>query len=523
VDLEPAAIESLNWCCGCERRITFMKRTELSPFVDLAGLRVGEDRTLSAQLETKLRDAIREGRYRPGDRLPSARRLAEHLDLSRNTVERALAQLVLEGYVERERGSGSYVADPLPSDALQPAIEAASASDESLPTLSARGRRMASLPIVSTQVPNRALIPGYTANDVLPRRSWTNVVNQVSRQPEHSIMAAGARAGLPALREAIAAYLGPARGITCSAAQVIITNSTQQSLDRAARMILDPGDTAWIEEPSYIEGRGVLRLAALELAAIPVDAEGLSVEAGMLLAPHARAAYVTPSCQYPTGVTMTLRRRQALLDWARAQDGWIIEDDYDGAFRYEGQPVVALHGLDGGRRVLFAGSFNKVMFPSLRIGFLVVPEWLVEQFTLARLLLDGPPPLLLQAAMAEFIASGQFATHIRTLRGFYLQRRNAFLDMLRACEDDLMLGPHHAGTHILARFRRPMSDMSVFELALRRGVAAHRLSLHYHQPPGEQGFVLGYSLGSLSATRSAVRVLADALGEAHRLAVPRIA
>jgi GntR family transcriptional regulator/MocR family aminotransferase len=300
-----------------------------------------------------------------------------------------------------------------------------------------------------------------------------------------------ARGHLP-LRAALAAYLRTARGVRCEPEQILVVSGSQQALALAARVLLDPGAPVWIEEPGYPGARNVLELARARLVPVPVDDDGLDVAAGVARAPRARAAYVTPSHQYPLGATMSAARRLQLLDWARRAGAWIIEDDYDSEYRYESPPVAALQGLDRDARVLYVGTFSKVLFPALRVGYLVVPADLVPRFARVRDALDIFPATLNQAALADFLVEGHFARHLRRMRALYRERRGALVAALRAELPGVEIVGAQAGMHLCATLPR-VRDLPAARRAAAEGVWALPLSSCYLGAPARPGFVLGFA------------------------------
>jgi GntR family transcriptional regulator/MocR family aminotransferase len=397
--------------------------------VTLAGITLDPSAAtpLYRQLYEGLRAAILSGRLKAGARLPATRALASDFGVSRNTVMNAYAQLLAEGYVEGEVGSGTYVSRTLPDELLHArshAIQVHQLTQEGR-RLSQRGARLASMQVPTPRFPSgvKAFRPGIPALDAFPYELWARLMARRWRRPQRALLGYGDPAGYRPLREAIAAYLGEARAVRCRAEQVIVVAGSQQALDLTARMLLDEGEGAWIEDPGYLGARGALVGAGARLAPIPVDGEGLDVAAGEVSSPAARLVYVTPSHQYPFGVTMSLPRRLALLKWASQAGAWVIEDDYDSEYRYAGRPLAALQGLDSEGRVIYLGTFSKVLFPALRLGYMVVPPDLVDAFMAARALSDRHCPVLDQAALADFIGDGHFARHIRRMRALYAERQ----------------------------------------------------------------------------------------------------
>ncbi|RKH32867.1 PLP-dependent aminotransferase family protein [Corallococcus sicarius] len=475
----------------------------------------GGGEPLHRQLYERLKQAILSGALAPRSRLPSTRTLAHELGVSRGTVEGAFTQLDAEGFLERRVGSGSVVA--LPEHARLPRSTTAAPVRRSgtlaRPGLSRRGQRLARAVLPPEPRDVQPFTPCLPALDLFPTHLWGRALAKHARHLGPGLMTAGESAGFQPLREAIAAHLGTARGVRCGWRQVLVLSSTQQALDLCARLLLDEGERVWLEEPGYLGARAAFESAGARVCPVPVDAEGLRVDVGTARAPKARLAYVTPSHQYPLGVTLSLPRRLALLEWARAARAWIVEDDYDSEFRYATRPLAAIQGLDVAGRVLYAGTFNKVMFPSLRLAFLVVPDALVEPFTAARAATDGHAPLLSQAAMAHFMEAGHYAAHLRQMRLAYAERRDALLDALRReAEGWLRPGAAEAGMHVTAFLASGGRDADVVQRTDTKRLGARRLSPLYLGRGAEQGLVLGFSGASPAGLRAAVRTLSRLRG-----------
>ena len=469
---------------------------------------------LYRQLYFAIREAILAGRLRPATRLPSTRSLATDLGVSRNTVVIAFEQLLAEGYVEGRIGAGTYVSTTLPEDLLAARPGAASSGEtEAAPRrqLSERGRFLSGVrpPDMSPPV---AFSPGLPELGRFPFDDWARLLARHWRNPDRRFLVGGDVAGLAPLRAAIADYLGAARAVSCHADQVMIVSGAQQALDLAARVLIDPGDEVWVEDPGYMGIRGSLLAAGAQLAPVPVDGEGLNVAAGRTRAPNARLVCVTPSHQYPLGVTMSLARRLELLDWARTADAFILEDDYDSEYRYAGRPLAALQGLDGDGRVIYVGTFSKVMFPGLRLGYLVLPEALVDAFRGVRQLIDSHPSTVGQAALADFIADGFLAAHVRRMRALYAERQAALIEVI---EDRLAhwiaVAPDESGMHLLGALRQEADDAALSQAAAARGVSAVALSRFYVEDAPRQGFLLGYAGIGHRAMEDGAAILADVL------------
>lgn len=455
------------------------------------------ERPLHRHLFREIRADIVRGTLRGGARLPSTRNIAEDAGVSRKTAEEAYAQLEREGYVERRVGSGTYVCDlPLPK---KPAARL-----EGRRALSKRGRASAASMSCVEPLVVRAFAAGVPALDHFPLATWQRLVSSHARRLDAHALNYADPAGELALRENVATYLNTARGVHCDAGQIVIVSSSQEALHLLAQLLIDPGDAAWMEEPGYYGARATLTAAGAKLVPVPVDDEGLEVAAGIALAPHARLAYVTPSNQYPLGVPMSLDRRLALLAWARRNDAWIVEDDYDGEFRYDGRPFTAIQGLDSAGRVIYVGTFTKSLYPALRLAYVVLPPDLVTSFVNARTQVDGHPPPFLQRVVADFIAFGHFDAHLKRMRALYRERRDLAMRLF-ARHLDLELGPADAGFRVVAHLDH--SDRDLAARAARNGLELPTLSRLYLGHP-KHGLVLGYMGLTPSALTQGVKALA---------------
>jgi GntR family transcriptional regulator/MocR family aminotransferase len=485
----------------------------MGPFLPLHLDRRGRA-PLQRQLYDQLRAAILSGRLTPGDRLPATRALAGDLAVSRNTITAAFDQLLAEGYLEGRVGAGTFVAESLPEDLLRAAAAPRPVAPGPPPALSARGRMLVSTAVSPSG--GHALIrpfqTGFPAMDLFPRELWARLAARQVRHPSIERLSYGSAAGFAPLRRAVADYLRASRGVRCSWEQVVVTAGSQQALDLAARVLLDPGDLAWIEDPGYMGARGAFTAAGVQCAPVPVDDEGLSVETGIARFPGARMAYCTPSRQYPMGVTMSLGRRMALLAWARDHGAWIVEDDYDSEFRYAGHPLAALQGLDAAGRVIYTGTFSKTLFPALRLGYLVAPENVVDAFIAARALADRHGPGLEQAIAAEFLDAGHFARHVRRMRALYAERQET---LVAAAARDLAgvldVAPAESGMHLLGRLPKGADDREASAKAAAAGVSAPALSQYTIRARPFPALLLGYAGYPNRKIREAARKLAVAL------------
>jgi len=483
--------------------------------VDVTGLETAHGQPAYARICDRIRAAIASGALAPNARLPSSRTLAKDLGVARNTVDWALGQLVADGYIVRRRGAGSFVAAHLPErDAppLTPRRADASQSGEAERRLSQRAKALQSYPGHYRPAAAVAFTPSLPPLDLFPRKAWNRLLVREASRPGSDYWAYGASNGLPALREAIAAHASAMRATRCSPDQVIVVTSTQQAVELAGKVLADPGDCAWVETPGYQPVQHCLRAAGLQVVPVPVDEQGLDVGAGRLLAPNARLAYVTPAHQYPLGYEMSLERRKALLDWAREEDAYVIEDDYDGDYRYEGRPIASLQGMDGSGRVIYVGSFNKILFSGLRIAYAIVPEPLVAAFVDAKHVADGHTALLTQGVLAAFIHEGHLARHLRKTRAIYDERRLAFLEEAKILADALDFGPARAGMHVTGLFKEGMprqDDRAVAAACADAGIEVHPLSKYGASDRG--GLVFGFAGTARMATRSGLEIVRRAI------------
>jgi GntR family transcriptional regulator / MocR family aminotransferase len=477
---------------------------------------------LFRQLYEALQQNILNGTLRPGVRLPGTRDLAEELDVSRNTVMNAYEQLLAEGYLEGKVGSGTYVTRTLPEDMIQ----VHQSPNRIRPPLSRRrplSRRGEVLVGNGRLAARSAFMPcpfraGIPALDAFPFDTWMRLVSRHYRRPPRDLLSYADPAGYAPLRRAIAAHLGPARAVHCDAEQVLVLTSLQQGLDLIARVLLDPGDTAWMEDPGYPSARAAFQGAAVRLEPVPVDAEGLDVAAGSARCPNARLVYVTPSHQYPLGVTMSLSRRLALLDWARKAKAWVVEDDYDSEFRFSGRPISALQGLDRDGCVIYTGTFSKTLFPSLRLAYLVVPADLVEAFVAARTLVDRQTATLPQAVVADFLNEGHFIRHIRRMRTLYGARQEALVRAAkRELGGQLEVCPGETGLHVMGWLEQGHDDEEVSRVAGAANVEARPLSSYCVERHERGGLMLGFGAYDSRQIHDGMRRLASALRSNNRL------
>ena len=461
-----------------------------------------------------MRRAILEGRLKPGTRLPSSRLLAQDLDCARGTVVLALDQLVAEGYVVGRPGAAMSVAADLPDEMLNaPRASIPSGTQQvARPTVARRARALlsASPPPAAESLP-LAFPTGQPDRQAFPFALWAKLLEREWRRP--SPEAVGAHPfGHAGLREAVAAYLGTARGFACSARETVITTGIRHGLALFAEVALDAGDAAWIEEPGFHGVREAL--AAAEVRAVPVriDEGGFPPELAQAQAPEARLAVIAPAHHFPLGTVMGLQRRLELLSWAERKKGWIAEDDFDGEYRYAGRPLAPLRALDRSGRVAYFSSFSKLMFPALRLSFLVLPSSLVEVTERLMDRISVRAPLMAQGALARFIAEGHLAAHLRRTRQLYATRREALLAAAeRHLGDLLTIAPDPGGMHLIAtpvgKFAKSFDDVAVTKAAAEAGLVVQPLSVCYAGRSKRHGLILGYAGTPEPGIERGVRIL----------------
>ena len=451
------------------------------------------------QLYDWFRRAIINGQMRPGQRVPSTRGLAAELKISRIPVLNAYEQLLAEGYFETFVGAGTCVARSIPDDTLSPPAgkvrKGSQRIDEKSGTrrLSRRGAALTRVPAQTWLDNLGAFRVSLPAIDHFPIGVWSKLVARHARRPPRGIMAYGDAMGYLPFREAIAEYLGASRGGRCESSQILVTTGSQQALQISAQVLLDPKDRVLMEEPGYPGARQAFLTAGAQLIPVRVDHDGMNVAEIIRRGDNARAVYITPSHQYPMGMTMSAPRRMLLLNWAVRTGAWIIEDDYDSEYRFGSRPIASLQGLDTDERVIYIGTFSKVMFPALRLGYVVVPKDLVPAFSAARDAADIFSSTLYQAVLTDFIREGHFARHIRRMRMLYMDRRRALVNAIHTQMGDMfeVIGAE-AGMHLVALLPPGTNDAAVSRKAAQRGISAMPLSSCYMKPPTKSGLILGY-------------------------------
>jgi GntR family transcriptional regulator / MocR family aminotransferase len=456
-----------------------------------------------------LRSAILDGRLKPGSRLPATRELASRYRLSRGTIVAAFEQMKSEGYITGRIGSGTYVNTVLP-DALLDVARTPRAVRPVGPHPPRRwsplAGRVRAFPSSPTR-PTRAFRANQPALDLFPITLWAQVASRSLRRASVEQLRGGDPLGYAPLRQAVAEYLYRSRGVSCEPEQVAIVSGVQEALDLVVRLVLRPGDAIGIENPGYIGAALRFEASGAPVLGVPLDDQGMRV--GLV--------YVTPAHQFPVGLSMSLPRRLALIDWARRTGALIFEDDYDSEYRYAGAPVPALQGLDRHGVVLFAGSFSKVLFPSIRLGYLVVPPDLVERVSALKSITNRFPPVLEQAALCDFITEGHFGRHVRRMRQVYAERLSVLLESARQSLDGLLeISPVEAGLQTAGWFVDEVDASMAATRASERGVEVVPMSRYCRQPIDREGLVLGFAAVDPREIRRGVRELAQALEDGRR-------
>lgn len=498
-----------------------MSKTASSLDLNLVRLDRRKSISLTAQLYESLRDSIQAGLLSKGFRLPSTRELAQQLSVSRTTVINAFDQLIAEGYLTAAVGLGTHVSDRLPEESLMARFyrtekptkvkDSIKATNESANPLSSFGKSLATADsrnlFVSNEFkPFRASVP---ALDEFPVSLWSKIVRKTWRDIDVPSLSYGDVEGYRPLRTAIANYVRGFRGVRCTDDQVMIVNGTQQAFDVITRLVVEAGDKVLFESPGYPRAKQAFESAAARLVHVPVDLNGMDIDSAREHAKNARLAYVTPSHQFPLGVTMTIERRMQLIELAMQHQFWILEDDYDSEFRYSHRPIPALQGLDCGNRTIYVGSFSKVIYPSLGIGYAIVPPGLLDGFRKVLSMVGRPPSLVDQIVLAEFLDQGHFARHLRRMRTVHEARRSALVDALREqLGHVLQIVGADAGLHCTAILNPKWSDVIVANEAAARGILLRPLSSCFEANQDSKycnGLVFGFACSTPSQIRGAIR------------------
>jgi GntR family transcriptional regulator/MocR family aminotransferase len=484
-------------------------RSRWADFLDLT-VDTASETPLLQQVYLLLRGAILSHALVPGSPLPSTRRLADRLGVSRTSVLSAYDQLLAEGYVEGRAGSGTFVTNDIPQPVIKPVASGkpkTKAAHRHLSDAGARFRKLAENLGPPEEIP---FSPGCCSVDAMTIESWRRVGSKQMKTFERVNLHYADPIGELSLRIEVAQYLQAARAVRCEPEQIVIVSGAQQAIDLSLRALVNPGDPVWIEDPGYTGARAALRAVGAKLVPVPVDEGGLVVSAGIVAQANARAAYITPSHQYPTGAVMSMRRRLEILAWAQERDAWIIEDDYDSEFRYVGRPLASLQGIDHDSRVIYVGTLSKMLFPGVRIGFAVVPRDLIDVFTGAKFVTDRQPPSFQQAMVADFMRSGYLTGHIRRMRIQYREARDVVVKAVMQHMGDLVdVEVPECGIQLIVRFKHDISDVEVANKARAKGIVVKPVSSLYLNRPTRQGLLLGYSGFDLRKLRSASQQLAE--------------
>jgi GntR family transcriptional regulator/MocR family aminotransferase len=501
------------------------KNSEASPFLTLQLSQ--SEQSLYRGLYESLREAILTKRIAANAKLPSTRALSAQLGVSRTTVVNAYEQLLAEGYITGKIGAGTFVAAALPEDSLETRKNGVwqvnnvpHAEQPRHDELSAHGKRLLAARAAQMQIPPssvqkttlKAFRHGLPALDQFPYEVWARLVARRWRKPTRELLSYGSSAGYSPLRWVIAAYLKAARAVNCEPEQVIIVAGAQQAIDLTMRVLLDANDCVWLEDPCYRGAKNAFAAAGARIVGVPIDAQGFDLNKAIKSSVQAKLVYVTPSHQFPLGVTMSLNRRLELLEWAKQNRAWIVEDDYDSEYRYAGRPLAALQGLDRAGRTIYMGTFSKTVFPALRLGCLVVPPDLVDVFAAARRFADFHSPAIDQAVLTDFIHEGHFAKHVRRMRSLYKERQEILvLEAQRELKGLLNVSPSPAGMHLVGWLPDKVCDKTAAMKAAERGVQVAPLSAYRVNEQCNHGLLLGYAHVNETEIKSGVRHLAAAL------------
>lgn len=470
---------------------------------------------LHARIQRAIRQLILDGALPVGKPLPASRALAKSLGVSRDTVESAYGQLHAEGFIERQVGSGSYVSERVQASPRRSATRGASRG--ATVRLSQRGAAMYQGGGVRDFLAPRPFAPGVPETRTFPLQTWERLERQVLKEYGTRALAHSPPQGMEPLRKAIADYVNLERGAHATPERVLVLTSSQQAMTLCATVLLDAGDRIFVEDPVYHGARKAFDAAGLECVPIPVDGDGMAVDRLGDATQPAKAVFLTPSHQFPTGVTLSLDRRLAVIEWARTHQAWIIEDDYDSEFHYAGKPTACVQGLDPNDRTIYVGTFTKSLFPGLRIGYMVLPQPLVEPMTVARTLLDGHSAPIPQLTLARFMEGGHFGAHVRAMRGVYEERRDTLAELVSRHLAEFV-EPHipNGGMQMPCVFTSDLPEREAIDAARRAGVDLLGLTaLHVESQP-EAGFLMGFAAYTPRELEVAVKALAKVLGSTKR-------
>jgi GntR family transcriptional regulator/MocR family aminotransferase len=474
---------------------------------------------LHARIQRAIRHLIVDGALGPGKPLPASRALAVSLGVSRDTIEAAYGQLHAEGFIERRVGSGSFVAEISEFASAHRRSRRNALVRNQAPNLSKRGDAMFGSGGVREMLRPRPFAPGVPDTRNFPLPLWERLERQVLKESGTSALLHGDPQGAEPLRRAIADYVNLERGARATADRVLVLTSSQQALTLCANMLLDPGERIFIEDPAYYGARKAFDAAGLDLVPIRVDRQGITVEPILSDPRRARAVFLTPSHQFPTGATLALDRRLALIEWAARNQGWIIEDDYDSEFHYAGKPTACVQGLDQHDLTIYIGTFTKSLFPGLRIGYVVLPPQLVKPMTVARTLFDGHTASIAQLTLARFMEGGHFGAHVRSMRSIYAQRLDLLADLVRTHLSDFVEPQVPVGgLQMPCILTCDIPERRAVDAARRVGVELLGLSALHAAGGGKAGFLMGFAAYTPAELEGAVRALATAFQRVKRSA-----
>ncbi len=466
---------------------------------------------LHARIQRAIRQLILDGALGPGKPLPASRALAKSIGVSRDTIEAAYGQLHAEGFIERRVGSGSFVAEVTEFAPGRRVHQRDALLRNQAPNLSQRGQAMFESGGVREMLAPRPFAHGVPETRSFPLPLWERLERQVLKEAGTAALLHGDPQGAEPLRRAIADYVNLERGARATADRVLVLTSSQQAMTLCANMLLDPGDRIFIEDPAYYGARKAFDAAGLECVPVPVDRQGIQVE-GIVAEPRpVKAVFLTPSHQFPTGVTLTLDRRLALIDWAARHQAWIIEDDYDSEFRYAGKPTACVQGLDPHDRTIYIGTFTKSLFPGLRIGYVILPPHLVKPMTVARTLLDGHTASMAQLTLARFMEGGHFGAHVRTMRGIYADRLDVLVKLVgKHLHDFVEPRVPIGGLQMPCLLTGGLQERAAIDAARRVGIELLGLSGLHASGDGRAGFLMGFAAYTPTELEAAVLRLAQA-------------
>ena len=468
------------------------------------------DIPLYKQLYNAFRQSILEGKFSPGQKLPGTRSLASELKISRNTVVLAFEQLLLEGYIKGKIGAGTFV-NEIPDNFLN-AKENVNRKKSEKKITTHLISQLGSPELVHRNILREEIIPfqnGLPSLDEFPLKVWLKLNNQIAQTLSYAHLGYGEAAGYKQLKEEIAVYLRTYRAVKCNADQIIIVNGSQQGLDLIMRVLLEPGDNVWLEDPGYFGARASILFSNAQIFPCPLDNEGLNIEYSSKKYPPPKLIYTTPSHQFPLGLTMSISRRIQLLQYASKNNCWIIEDDYDSEFRYSGSPLPSLQGMDKNNCVIYLGTFSKVLFPALRLGYIVLPDpQMIDVFVSAKSMMDRQSPMFEQMITSQFLKMGYFTRHIRKMRTLYKERQEFLINEIeKELGDSLKVNVSDAGMHIIAWLPENLDDMIISQKARENNLIAYPLSEYVLKFKQKPGLILGYTAFDKPKLKSAIQIL----------------